>query len=265
MLTLSLRSGVGELRIFVRFIHDPRGPGWTEVIRDADRIGFERLSVEAVAALCGAKAEEVWTGDDSCAGLAGHSHPLLALLREPEIERNPLDEMAVIAVADLPWAHNPSRCAHADRFQVIESVYPASGFAVPAVGAQWFLTLSESFRGCPYHQVDWLRIAAASVDLLQQKEDGATIESVLEAVADVFGHTPEHELCVSLFTDPIVWQPEQTSVTNGQHRTCALKAAGAPLCVVDIDGGYLGQPIVGDPHRRASAEIAQFWARRAAA
>ena len=90
------------------------------------------------------------------------------------------------------------------------------------------------------------------------------LEDVVEAITRILGDTPEGAWCRSLFSDPIVWGPGQDSVTNGQHRSCALRASGAPFCVVDVDGAFVIEPVAADPRRRAAAAVAAYWARRAA-
>jgi hypothetical protein len=168
------------------------------------------------------------------------------------------------AVADLPWPHNPSRCTWTERFEQLEACYPPSGHPDPAVGAHWFLTLTDGdFAGFPYHRADWHRIAQVSVDVFRSLADDGTLENVLAAVEDEFGDSVESRWCSSLFLDPIVCRPRGRSVTDGQHRACALRAGGAPLCVVDVGDEYVGEPRPADPRRRAAGDIASFWARYA--
>lgn len=133
------------------------------------------------------------------------------------------------------------------------------------VGAQWFLTLTdEDFQACQHHDADWLQIAAASVEIFQNLDADTTLDRIPDLVTARLSVTTDAEHCLTLFFQPITWRPGQTSVSDGQHRTCALKAAGAPFCIADTGSDRSGEPVVGDPTRRASAEIAQYWARRAA-
>lgn len=259
-------SGLGEVQVFVRFLEDPRGPGWIGLLPGSDEMKYRRVSVGEVEELCPGADRLSWDMEDySCGGLGGRRHPLLALIPAPEPAHNPLDDLAVVAVAELPWAHNPSRCAHLERFRTIESLYQEERWTPPAVGAQWFLTLSEeNFQQCDHHAADWLTVAAASVEIFEVLEANATLDTIPELVTARLGNTREAERCLALFCEPITWRPGQTRVGDGQHRTCALKAAGAPFCVADTGGDRFGEAVAGEPARRASAEIAQFWARRAA-
>jgi hypothetical protein len=258
-------AGMGELRVFGRFPDDPRGDGWTELLNGAGGVDFERHGREEVEGLLGVDLDELEPEDASCAGLGGASHPLLALIPPPEEEVDPLARMAVIAVADLPWAHNPSYCHWKSRFADLEGLYPPSRDDRPALGAHWFLTLTDTdLAACSYHQADWKRVAAVAVEVFESLSQDATIEDVPEAVADLLGGSPEAEWCTSLFTDPIVWDPGNPSITNGQHRTCALKASNAPYCVVDVYGAFVDEPVAAEPRRRAAAEVSAFWVRQAA-
>lgn len=45
-----------------------------------------------------------------------------------------------------------------------------------------------------------------------------------------------------------------------KHRTCVLKASGAPLCVIDTYGESVRIKAMGDPSDRARADLAAFWA-----
>lgn len=77
---------------------------------------------------------------------------MLSLIPPPDPPRDRLRDLRVIAVADLPWPHNPSACKWSERFEQIEAVYPPSGHPDPAVGAHWFLTLTDDDLGaCRYH------------------------------------------------------------------------------------------------------------------
>jgi|NGEPerStandDraft_6_1074524.scaffolds.fasta_scaffold44113_2 hypothetical protein len=161
-----------------------------------------------------------------------------------------LDEMQVVAVADLPWPHNPSKCAHIDRFNAVRGFYDKSFDGHIPAGAHFFLSLdADCLAVCAYHQHDWLAIAAASVDLLTGLPPGSDRDDVLSAAADLLPAGPDRLELGFLFSDPITWSPSTTSITNGQHRTCALKASGATLCAALTYGerDYVAAP--GDTRR----------------
>jgi hypothetical protein len=55
------------------------------------------------------------------------------------------------------------------------------------------------------------------------------------ALADVPLGRRERAQLWGLFSEPIVWGGKAETVVNGQHRTCAIRASGAGLCVIDHD------------------------------
>jgi len=257
--------GLQPLRVFVNFPHDPRGPGWTELSDSDDGIVFKRRPVGALMTLVGVSPVAGGEVDEAtCAFFGGEQHPLLGLIPPPDLPRERLRDLCVIAVADLPWPHNPSGCKWSKRFERVEALYSSSGHPDPAVGAQWFLTLTDDeLAACSYHRADWLRIAEVSVGVFRSLANDATLEDAVAAVEAELGESAEGRWCSSLFLDPIVCRPKGRSVTNGQHRACALRASGAPVCVVDVGDEYVGEPRPADPWRRAAGDIAAFWAKYA--
>ncbi|MGE5281508.1 MAG: hypothetical protein ACM3N0_04145, partial [Chloroflexota bacterium] len=133
-----------------------------------------------------------------------------------------------------------------------------------AAGAHFFLSLGEEeLAGCEYHRRDWISIAAASVELLERLDPKCSYEEVLAAASELLPPGGDREELCFLFSDPINWSPGESRLTNGQHRTCALKAAGAPLCAVSTNRRWaIGKPEAGDPRRMAQSALASYWARR---
>jgi hypothetical protein len=149
----------------------------------------------------------------TAAGLGGSRHPLLALIPAEEQPANTLDEMDIVAVADLPWAHNPFKCAHHDRFQAIRGLYDKDFDGHIPAGAHFFLSLdSEQLAARPYHQHDWVAIADASVVLLEGLAPGSKRHDVFSAAAELLPNGPDRGELVCLCTDPIVWSPGETSI-----------------------------------------------------
>lgn len=252
-----------DLRLFVRFPDDPRGTDWTEVLRADGEVDFRRREVAEIEALVGEPLPDPpeWT----CAALGGAHHPLLGLIPAPEQEFDPLADLAVVAVADLPWAHNPSSCRWHERFETVRGSYPRTASYPAAVGAHWYLTLSqEDLDNCRYHQADWRRVADVSVEVLEGLEAGTTVDDALDAVHGILGESAETPWCTSLFVDPITFERGADSVGDGQHRSCALRVSGADLCVADIGGDTRYTPRPSSPKRQAAAEVARFWTTLAA-
>jgi hypothetical protein len=250
------------LRLFITF-PDTDPPTWSEVTLGTDGAEFHNDITHAeVVRVAGTSIERPVSRTALEAG--GPRHPLLALLPEEDQEdRSVLREMQAVAVADLPWAHNLSRCAHYARYQSIDALYDATLEEEPSAGAHFFLTLTEQdLADCRYHRYDWGAIAAASVDLLDRLGPASDYDDVYALANELINDPGDRAELVYLFTDPIVWGPGCPSITNGQHRTCALKAAGAPLCAVVTDGRLWREPVPGDPARRARAVLAQHWVTR---
>ncbi len=218
-------SGVGET--WIEVLHGARAGADDRFRECVSHAEVERLVGEAIAL----PAEEECTA----AGLGGPNHPLLTLISTEPEPGGRLDAMGIVSVADLPWAHNPFKCAHRDRFEEIRGLYDKSpGGKLPA-GAHFFSSLSaDEFAACSYHKRDWIAIAAASLELLQGLRPGSDLRDVLGAAANLLPDGPDRQQLVCLFSDPIKFSPRAIRLTNGQHRACALKAAGAPLCVAHV-------------------------------
>lgn len=255
-----------DYRLFCTF--PEYGSDWTEVI-PADAEGSDRATFRShvsraeVERLVGTAIRVPEPTECRAVDLGGEGHPLLALVPEEEEEPGVLAEMEVVAVADLPWAHLPSRCAHFSEYEKIRALYEDSREGEVPAGAHFFLSLdSGRFMSCRYHGYDWRAIAAASVELLAQLSPEADGDDVLREAASLLPEGPDRDELVFLFFDPIIWRPKAPSVTNGQHRTCALKAADAPECVVVSGSRFQREVRPGDPRRRAESAIAEHWARR---
>jgi hypothetical protein len=130
--------GLDPLRVFLHFPHDPRGPGWTELCDSDEDMVFERRTVDELCVRLGVRAVDDGEVDKAtCAFFGGEQHPLLGLIPPVDPPHDRLRDLGVIAVADLPWAHNPSRCDWSERLEQLEAFYPSSGHPDPVVGAHW--------------------------------------------------------------------------------------------------------------------------------
>jgi hypothetical protein len=135
------------------------------------------------------------------------------------------EEFRVVRVSSLPYAHNPSRCTHAALFTDARQ---------EGSGRRFFDGLSEEqLAACRYHQLaDWFLVARTSVHFFREYRE--RLQSDLhEAVLKAQLSSADLEQLYGLFVDPIVWGGKSDSVTNGQHRICAIRASGARLCVID--------------------------------
>jgi hypothetical protein len=196
------------------------------------------------------------------ANLAGENQLLHDLAREPEPERLPSELFRVVSISALPFPHGVFRCPQAARFKEIAALYDHRGGTV--VGAHWFLTLTdEDFAQCPYHDCDWRLVAETSVRVLEALPPQATHDDLLAARKAQTLPERETEGLYSLFSHPIDWTPDSSTLANGQHRSCALRAAGAETCAVDTSG-YPTDESDASPRAVAGAILAAYWAQRAA-
>jgi len=162
------------------------------------------------------------------------------LLMPDEPELQPGERFAAMPVADFPFPHGPFRCPRHERY--CELARASRDAPEGVVGAQWHHTLTAAdFAACEFHHADWLSVATASVAVLEAAGPHATFDDLAEA-CDQPG-LPQKELhwLSSLFEDPIHWYQGSPGVTNGQHRLCALRGAGAELVAADISD-WVKQP-----------------------
>jgi hypothetical protein len=257
----------GKLRLLLHFPCKPGDdPVWSEVSIDSEgraRFDRQRIPHEEVEEFVGMGVPLPKADAAGAAEIGGAFHTLLRLIPPKEEERTLIDEMQVVAVADLPWAHNPYECAHADRFEATRKLYGEALDTEGPTGAHFFLSLDEdAFASCRYHQYDWRAIAAASIELFETLDSKSQHSEIVDRASVLLANEADRGLLVSLFSDPIKWSPGATAITNGQHRICALKAAGAALCVARTHGELRTEPVAADPYRRAQSTLAEYWARQ---
>jgi len=253
------------IRRFRLYVFSSLTPDWSEALMEAGDSGpsFRAVERTEIEDLVGESVAIPEPRDLTAGSVGGRGHPMLRFVRPKEPPRHPLDNMHVVAVAELPWAHNPSRCVHCDRFQTMRGLYQGSSGNNPAAGAHFFLSLSEDdFADCPYHRGDWVKIAAEAVALLGKMDPDSTHEEIYTEVSRRFPEEPERKWLLSLLIRPIIWDRPYTGIINGQHRICALKAAGAPFCPVRITGDPPKGLLAADPRRRAQSTLVQYWARQ---
>jgi hypothetical protein len=254
----------GDCRLFCIF--PQYKDTWTEVLPPVDdggatfRTGVTQAEIER---LVGVPIKVPTPSECGALDLGGEGHPLLVLIPDEEDEPGVVAEMEAVAVAGLPWAHLPSKCAHFQDFEAIRTLYDESREGEVPTGAHFFLGLSsERLAACHYHRNDWKAIAAASVELFKRLGPHADDDDVRREAACLLPEGSDRNELIFLFFDPIIWSPGAPSITNGQHRTCALKAAGAPECVVVTGRRLQGEVRPGNPRRRAESALAEYWARR---
>jgi hypothetical protein len=231
---------------------------FTELILGAEP-PFRRLERVELEMLVGTDLPHLSDEQATIAALGRPDHPALDLVEPPERERDAAEDLTVVAVADLPFAHNPFRCPHGKRYEQILATYPDSWSSHAPAGAQFFLSLADDdFTACEFHAADWAAVGAASVELLARLQRGDGREAVEQLADQLLASEPERGWLVSLFRDPIHYSAGADRVGNGQHRACALRASGAPCAVVDTQ--LRGEPQPRDVRGAARAALAVYWA-----
>jgi hypothetical protein len=157
-----------------------------------------------------------------------------------------------VPLAALPWPHNQT-CPLAE----FVNADVLSRIGRQAAHATAFLS-DEGRRvmaSCEYHQADWRLIVRIMHEAVGTPPDFEDIYDKLRGhskYADLSDQ--ETRFLHSLIEPPIRWGDGSEGLTNGQHRLCALRAAGVTHCYVW--GRYLpeadyGQPIDANAHAAA--------------
>ncbi|MFD6113795.1 hypothetical protein ACFWG0_27305 [Streptomyces yangpuensis] len=165
-----------------------------------------------------------------------------------------------VAVSRLPWPHRLSKCSHFQRVEAIEKTYPEDWYAGQVAHAELFTRLTqEDFAACPYHQGNWTAIVEAANELaaaeLEEDPERARAAYAMEHLDKA-----DREWARALVHDPICWDDNHDSLTNGQHRTCALRAAGVPY--LPVEGRYLPDPATPDSvdaRTHAQRTVGEYW------
>jgi len=144
-----------------------------------------------------------------------------------------------VEVRRLPLFHAPFKCAHAVRFERFlrgaQQLSMTSDEAELVAGAQFYTSLSSGdFEVCDFHDGNWSQIAEASIELLANLSTFDPDAIGTRADAAFPGKGTDAAWLASLFWDPIVWRDGQSTVTNGQHRLCAIRASGAQRVIVFV-------------------------------
>lgn len=146
-----------------------------------------------------------------------------------------VESFVAVPVDAFPFAHGPFKCPHYERFCELERSNPDAPEGV--VGEQWFQTLTAAdFAACEFHEADWRTIAATSVAILTDAEADVSKRDLSGACADYGLPGRDRNWLFLMFAEPILWRPGSPCVENGQHRLCALRAAGAESVVADTEG-----------------------------
>ncbi len=142
-----------------------------------------------------------------------------------------------LPVTELPPPHNPSKCAHAERFnRLAAAVWSDESTGEDRdreIGRQFLASLTANdLASCRYHNAKWRAIADESVRILEQLGHCDT-ERYIEAARRSSLRDLDRQLLVSLFKDPV--KVDGGGYTGGQHRGCALRFSGAQRAAIHVD------------------------------
>jgi hypothetical protein len=137
---------------------------------------------------------------------------------------------SIVAVADLPYPHHLFRCEWQDLHKqlVTEEGDDSAGRRraferfVTEIGA-------AGMASCPCHEGDWTEAARVATEIAASgmADFIDAIDARLAAGADA----KTMSAVLSLSDEPIWINGDRLG--NGQHRSCAMRAAGADTCPVE--------------------------------
>ncbi|OIK08216.1 hypothetical protein BIV23_00265 [Streptomyces monashensis] len=168
-----------------------------------------------------------------------------------------------VPTAALPWPHGLFKCEYAERGKRIAGTYPGGRREDQTAHAELFAELGEEeFAACPYHQGDWPAIAEAVLAHAEVDEDEEP-ERAARLYAMEHLSPRDREWAQRMVSDHIWWNEGSDSLTNGQHRLCAMRAGG--VANVPVNGRYLPgkqQPDAVDAREHARMTVERYWIER---
>jgi hypothetical protein len=139
------------------------------------------------------------------------------------------EPMRVANVAELPWPHHPFKCAHA--LELKAAIPDELEFEQCRPHVERFVRAltPDRLRQCDYHRPNWHWAAASAIFCFERGVEPDYGEAITAARAagesDLTG-----EGLYSFYREPIY--VSGLVLGNGQHRVCAMKLSGVPLCLI---------------------------------
>ncbi|MEU6381664.1 hypothetical protein [Streptomyces sp. NPDC046909] len=168
-----------------------------------------------------------------------------------------------VPASALPWPHSLFRCEYAGRGKRIARTYPGGDREDQTAHAELFAELTEEeFAACPYHQGDWQAIAEAVLACAEVDEDEEP-DRARELYAMSHLSPQDRQWAQDMVRDNICWDEGDSSLTNGQHRLCAMRAAG--VVRVPVHGRFLPgaeMAVVTDAQEHARQTVETYWIER---
>ncbi|WP_189277429.1 hypothetical protein, partial [Kitasatospora griseola] len=172
-----------------------------------------------------------------------------------------------VPLAALPWPHSQHKCAYTPQGKALALTYPGGRREDQVARAELFSRLTPAeFAACPRHEADdWPAIAEAALEFALADQDGD--DDRTNQAYEMAHLTPRDRRWARSFTagSGINWDDGDQAVADGQHRLCALRAAGVK--VAPVYGCYLPDRLpaehqdAGDHARRT---VEHYWAERLA-
>lgn len=171
--------------------------------------------------------------------------------------------LRVVPLHAMPWPHNPSRCRYVDRYRVLAAQNATRSGpgeweqADQAASAELFASLTPAeFAACQYHRHDWLVVATVAIELMPE---GLGRDALLDRIRRDRRIRKHDRRCVYdlLLGEPVDWEDGVRSLHNGQHRLCAMRAAGVSECPAlgfPEPGTQYGEPMPAADHARLVVE-----------
>ena len=163
--------GLEPISVFVHFPHDPRGPGWTELCESMRRSCLS----DGPSTPCARSSVSEWstmarsTRPHARSSVASDTHCSACSLLRVDPPPDPLRDLSVYGGRPTCRGRTiPPVATGVSGLSKSRLVYPSGGHPDPAVGAHWFLTLTDDdLPACWYHRAEWHRIAEVSVDVFR--------------------------------------------------------------------------------------------------
>lgn len=179
------------------------------------------------------------------------------------LELEGVAKVRAVSAAELPWPHSLFKCPYAERGKDIARTYPGGRRADQTAHAELFAGLTEEeFAACPYHRGDWPAIAEAVLAFAEVNEDEEPERaSALYAMEHLSPR--DREWAQRMLSDHIWWEEGSTSLTNGQHRVCAMRQASVarvPVYGRHLPGRQLSDARDAREHARTTVE--RYWTER---
>lgn len=151
-----------------------------------------------------------------------------------ELHLHGVSGMRMVPLPELPWPHDLFKCPHRERAKELARTYNDGERGTQVAHAELFTELTEpDFSACAYHQADWPAIVAVAQHHAELEAESPQDDAALAKVyAAEHLSVDDRQWAQDLIHDHLWWDQGAKSLTNGQHRLCAMRAANLPYVPV---------------------------------